>query len=78
MFGPDLVWRNGAWIVDRAASKDPVFRKVTSDAEVRRLILNTYKVLLTRGMIGTVIYSTDAETRAKLRELIETPAAKAS
>ncbi|MFD9219584.1 hypothetical protein ACFWDI_06030 [Streptomyces sp. NPDC060064] len=31
---------------------------------------NTYKVLLTRGMIGTVIHSTDAETRAKLRELV--------
>jgi DUF2075 family protein len=37
---------------------------------VDRLIRNTYKVLLTRGMVGTVVYSTDAETRAKLRELV--------
>ncbi|MEV5592908.1 DUF2075 domain-containing protein [Streptomyces sp. NPDC052496] len=73
ILGPDLLWRNGTWIVDRAASKDPVFRKATSDAEVRRLILNTYKVLLTRGMVGTMIYSTDAETRAKLGDLIGTP-----
>lgn len=73
ILGPDLVWRNGKWVVDRAASKDPVFRKVIADDDVHRLILNTYKVLLTRGMAGTVIYSTDAATRVKLRELIETP-----
>ncbi|MFI2208672.1 DNA/RNA helicase domain-containing protein [Streptomyces sp. NPDC020141] len=78
IMGPDLVWRNDAWIVDRAASKDPAFsRKTISDSDVERLILNTYKVLLTRGNIGTVIYSTDAETRAKLRELIRTPAVQA-
>jgi DUF2075 family protein len=47
-----------------------VFKKSTPDADVDRLIQNTYKVLLTRGMVGTVIYSTDAETRAKLRELV--------
>ncbi|GGU35915.1 hypothetical protein GCM10010289_66170 [Streptomyces violascens] len=39
------------------------------DADVDRLIRNTYKVLLTRGMIGTLVYSPDAETREKLREL---------
>ncbi|WP_407661057.1 hypothetical protein [Kitasatospora purpeofusca] len=27
-------------------------------------------MLLTRGMIGTVVYSTGPETRAKLRELV--------
>jgi uncharacterized protein len=31
--------------------------------------VNVYKVLLTRGLIGCVIYSTDAETRAFLAEL---------
>jgi ATP:corrinoid adenosyltransferase len=70
ILGPDLVWRSDRWVVDRAASKDPVFKKATSDTDVDRLIRNTYKVLLTRGMVGTVVYSTDAETRAKLRELI--------
>ncbi|MEV7861980.1 hypothetical protein AB0O86_24900 [Streptomyces hirsutus] len=39
----------------------------TPDEDVDRLIRNTYKVLLTRG---TVVYSTDPETRAKLRELV--------
>ncbi|MFI8081458.1 DNA/RNA helicase domain-containing protein [Kitasatospora sp. NPDC086009] len=70
IIGPDLVWRTDHWETDRAASKDPVFRKSDSDAAIDRLIRNTYKVLLTRGMIGTVVYSTDAETRAKLRELV--------
>jgi ATP:corrinoid adenosyltransferase len=70
IIGPDLVWRGDKWVTDRAASKDPVFKKSTPDADVDRLIRNTYKVLLTRGMVGTVVYSTDPETRAKLRELV--------
>ncbi|MEU0804442.1 DUF2075 domain-containing protein [Streptomyces sp. NPDC005970] len=74
IIGPDLVWRDDRWVVDRSASKDPVFKKPTADDDVDRLILNTYKVLLTRGMKGTIVYSTDAETRAKLRELIESEA----
>ncbi|WP_051812228.1 DUF2075 domain-containing protein [Kitasatospora sp. MBT63] len=73
IIGPDLVWRGDRWVTDRTASKDPVFKKSTSDADVDRLIRNTYKVLLTRGMIGTVVYSTDAETREKLRELAGVP-----
>lgn len=70
ILGPDLVWRGDRWTVDRTASKDPVFTKATPDVQVDRLIRNTYKVLLTRGMVGTVVYSTDPETRDKLRELI--------
>ncbi|MFE7395977.1 DNA/RNA helicase domain-containing protein [Streptomyces sp. NPDC057557] len=70
ILGPDLVWREDRWVTDRAASKDPVFKKSTPDADVDRLIRNTYKVLLTRGMVGTVVYSTDTATRAKLRQLV--------
>ncbi|MFF0197144.1 DNA/RNA helicase domain-containing protein [Streptomyces anulatus] len=70
IIGPDLVWRHGQWVTDRTQSKDPVFKRSTPDKEVDLLIRNTYKVLLTRGMVGTVIYSTDAQTRQKLRELI--------
>ncbi|MEU2798379.1 DUF2075 domain-containing protein [Streptomyces sp. NPDC007117] len=70
IIGPDLIWRDGQWKTDRTQSKDPVFKRSTPDEEVRLLIRNTYKVLLTRGMIGTVIYSTDAETRRRLRELV--------
>ncbi|MEV5280458.1 DUF2075 domain-containing protein [Streptomyces sp. NPDC052811] len=70
IIGPDLVWRNDQWITDRTASKDPVFKKSTPDADVDRLIRNTYKVLLTRGMVGTIVYSVDPETRTKLRQLV--------
>ncbi|MFI2640624.1 DNA/RNA helicase domain-containing protein [Streptomyces sp. NPDC018610] len=70
IIGPDLVWRGDRWVTDRTASKDPVFKRSTSDADVDRLIRNTYKVLLTRGMIGTIVYSTDPETREKLRQLV--------
>ncbi|WP_053912912.1 DUF2075 domain-containing protein [Streptomyces sp. SCSIO 75703] len=71
ILGPDLLWRGDRWVTDRTASKDPVFKKATSDADVDRLIRNTYKVLLTRGMVGTMVYSTDPETREKLRELAD-------
>ncbi|MGE0819450.1 MAG: DNA/RNA helicase domain-containing protein [Candidatus Nanopelagicales bacterium] len=69
ILGPDLVWRGDRFVSDVSASKDPAFRGKNAagfDAYVR----NIYKVLLTRGMQGTVVYSTDAETRAKLRDLI--------
>lgn len=73
----DLVWRwavnggRGGWVTQRQYSRDPVFTKRTSDADVDRLVRNTYKVLLTRGMVGTLIYSTDGETRDFLRSLVE-------
>lgn len=70
ILGPDMVWREDRWVTDRTASKDPVFKKSTPDADVDRLIRNTYKVLLTRGMVGTVVYSTDPATREKLRPLV--------
>ncbi len=72
ILGPDLVWRNGRFTTDRAANRDPDFRNRTKISDVRfdRLVRNVYKVLLTRGMIGTVIYSTDEETRAALRNLV--------
>ncbi|MFJ5838029.1 DNA/RNA helicase domain-containing protein [Streptomyces shenzhenensis] len=70
IIGPDLVWRGDRWVTDRTASKDPVFKRSTPDADVDRLIRNTYKVLLTRGMVGTVVYSTDPETRERLRQLM--------
>lgn len=71
IIGPDLVWRDDRWVVDRTASKDPALTKKSVDpAEADRLIRNTYKVLLTRGMIGTIVHSTDAETQEKLRSLL--------
>ncbi len=72
IIGPDLVWRGSGWAEVRSANKDPDFRnrsKIT-DLEFGRLIRNVYKVLLTRGMIGTIIYSPDKQTRDFLASLI--------
>lgn len=72
IFGPDLVYRNGRMITRRDASKDPALtRKSVTDEQADRLIRNTYKVLLTRGMIGTVVYSVDPETQDFLATLLE-------
>lgn len=72
ILGPDLVWRDDRWVAVRAANKDPDFKNRTkvSDADFDRLVRNVYKVLLTRGMRGVSLYSTDRETQDYLRRLV--------
>jgi hypothetical protein len=72
IIGPDLVWRGDHWVAERSATRDPDFRsrKTVTDHEFGRLVRNVYKVLLTRGMVGTMIYSPDRETNAFLRSLV--------
>jgi DUF2075 family protein len=74
IFGNDLVWRQDRWLPNPDANKDPALDK-TDRATFLRLVLNTYKVLLTRGMSGTLLYSTDPETQARLRQLVPAPLA---
>lgn len=71
IFGPDLVWRTDRWVIVRSANKDPDFRNrgKVPDEEFERLVRNVYKVLLTRGMVGTVIFSCDPETNEFLATL---------
>lgn len=73
IIGPDLVWRGDGWQAVRSANRDPDFRSraKVDDLEFDRLIRNVYKVLLTRGMVGTVICSPDPETRDLLRSLVD-------
>jgi hypothetical protein len=73
ILGPDLVWRDGGFVSNRKANRDPDFRntKTVSDEQFDALVRNVYKVLMTRGMVGTVLYSTDAETRDALRRLVK-------
>ncbi|WP_233515697.1 DUF2075 domain-containing protein [Nocardiopsis sp. L17-MgMaSL7] len=70
ILGPDLLFRDGHLVVDRTANRDPAMRKKTTDNEAEALIRNTYKVLLTRGMRGTLLYSTDPETQEFLTALV--------
>lgn len=78
ILGPDLVWRGGKFVSVRHANRDPDFRnsKAVPDEKFNILVRHVYKVLLTRGMIGTVIYSTDRETREALRSLVAPAASK--
>ena len=72
IIGPDLVWRDGDWRIVRDANKDPALRSRSAlpDTEFARLVKNVYKVLLTRGMQGVGIFSTDPPTNDFLRSLI--------
>ncbi|WP_069885971.1 DUF2075 domain-containing protein [Streptomyces luteocolor] len=70
VIGPDLLFRDGKFTVDRSASCDPAFRGAIDDAVVTRCILNAYHVLLTRGVVGTVVYAVDPATHNELRKLI--------
>ena len=69
IFGPDLVWRNDHWEGQQNGSKDPAMRGVSQE-QFEKLIKNTYKVLLTRGLVGTAIFSVDPETQALFRQLL--------
>jgi hypothetical protein len=72
IIGPDLIGRHGKMVTVREANKDPEFKKRSvTDLQYERHIRNIYKVLLTRGMAGTVIYAVDPQTREFLAELIE-------
>ncbi|MGY1741159.1 MULTISPECIES: DNA/RNA helicase domain-containing protein [unclassified Blastococcus] len=72
LLGPDLVWRTDRWETVRSANRDPDFRstKRVSDSDFDLLVRNVYKVLLTRGLRGVYLHSTDAETQQFLEELV--------
>jgi hypothetical protein len=72
IIGADLVARHGRTITVRDANKDPEFSKRSvSDLQYDQHIRNIYKVLLTRGMVGTIIYAVDPATQQFLAGLIE-------
>ena len=69
ILGNDYVWRGSGWVAARDQSYDNAIRRGDEDA-VKSLLRHTYRVLLTRGMRGTFIYSTDPETRRKVGSLL--------
>lgn len=70
IMGPDLVRRNGGWVADRTASFDMARARRASDVEFDRMTRQAYRLLLTRGLRGTLLYSTDGETQAFLENLV--------
>jgi DUF2075 family protein len=87
IIGPDLVWRDGAWLARRSEHRDRTTVRgaaagLTGEAKARaldarfdELVRNIYRILLSRGLRGTVLYSPDKETRDILTRLVagETP-----
>ena len=65
------MWRESAgWLASRDASLDPSIGRQRPTQDQRAADLrHTYRLLLTRGMRGTAVHSTDAETQVKLRQL---------
>lgn len=78
ILGNDLVWRDGlGWVASRDASQDPAIRRrKLAQPELLALIQQTYRVLMTRGMKGTFLYSTDWETQQMLGRLVAPTAPK--
>lgn len=64
IFGDDLVYRPGeGWVGRREFSYDGGLKRGTSAEDFTRLVKNTYRVLLSRGLKGCYVYFTDAKTR---------------
>ena len=66
VIGQDMVWRSDGWITDSSKSADSVVKRGDNFDE---LVRHTYRVLLTRGLQGCLMYSVDRETRDFLRGL---------
>jgi DUF2075 family protein len=69
IMGLDLVWRSGQSVARPEHSHDSQAKRGTA-AQFDRAVRKTYKALLTRGLRGATVYSTDAETQALLESLI--------
>ncbi|MFI7340719.1 DNA/RNA helicase domain-containing protein [Streptomyces sp. NPDC050085] len=71
IIGPDLVWRDSRFTVDRSKTHDGKLKPASvSDERVDQLVRHAYHVLLTRARSGIVIYAEDPDTRNALRTLI--------
>jgi uncharacterized protein len=79
IIGPDLIVRNGQVITDasKRASTDQSLKGLKNISRVNpekakaiadMIIKNTYRTLMTRGMKGCYIYSTDSETQEYFRD----------
>lgn len=78
IIGPDLIHRGDGFVTnpDKRSKQDRSIRGYRSQAKVDatiqsrvdRIIRNTYRTLMTRGMKGCYVYATDGETQDFLRK----------
>ncbi len=79
IWGRDLVYRNGNWqLGDPNACYDSIDQLIVKrwgrhvwGPEAKELVLNRYRIFLTRGIKGTLLFCEDEETRNYLRCLLE-------
>jgi uncharacterized protein len=77
IFGSDLVYRpREGWVGRREFSHDGGLKRGTSDEDFTRLVKNTYRVLLSRGLKGCYVYFTDEKTREFVESRIDRWAAE--
>lgn len=62
IWGNDLVVRDGQWVGQPASSRDHIV-KTRAGARFTDCVKNTYRVLLTRGILGCYVHIIDDETR---------------
>ncbi len=74
VIGPDLYFdRTDQKVkVNKKCFFDNKVKSGTSDADLRQYVLNTYAVLLTRGIYGTYVYVCDDALREYLQQYLET------
>lgn len=64
IWGEDLVWRGDRWVAQLDKNKDGTFKKeLGMDGDAVTMLKQVYRVLLTRGMRGTMLTILDQETR---------------
>ncbi|WP_191250566.1 DUF2075 domain-containing protein [Amycolatopsis oliviviridis] len=73
ILGPDLVWRTDRWVAQRTENLDFGLNRL-DDHAFDKHIRRTYRVLLSRSRKGTIVYSTDPETRHMLHKLVRSKA----
>lgn len=82
IIGDDLVIRSGTWVSqpDKRDKRDKSMRgwkklineqPNTAPKHIESIIKNTYRTLMTRGMKGCIVYSTDKETREWLKKKMD-------
>ncbi len=75
IIGPDLVYRpiDGGWVGQPKESHDRVVSRGVTTEEFTEFVKSTYRVLLTRGLRGCLVYFADAQTRDFFLSRLESP-----
>lgn len=80
IWGRDLVWRDGKWelgtncedTVGKPSLKELMRSNKQSDLDLaKKLLINRYRIFLTRGILGTFIYCEDEATKKYLKNICE-------